>query len=139
VAVYAGGTVLCGSKRSDGVWLFSLDGKMESLPRGAADPTGQFSRGPEAPDVTPIPGREADLKRGSDLYFGTCGACHGETGQGGTHGGAPLTPELTVPRIMTIATNGQGDMPAFGGAFTREDLQDIATFVLEDLIKRAKN
>ena len=139
VAVYAGGTVLGGSKRSDGVWLFSLDGKMESLPRGAADPTGQFSRGPAAPDVTPIEGREADLKRGSDLYFGTCGACHGETGQGGTHGGAPLTPELTVPRIMTIATNGQGDMPAFGGAFTREDLQDIATFILEDLIKRQKD
>ncbi len=38
VVVLAGGTALAGSKRSDGVWLFSLDGTMESLPRGSADP-----------------------------------------------------------------------------------------------------
>ena len=42
VAAYAGGTSLAGSKRSDGVWLFSLDGAMESLPRGSANPAGQF-------------------------------------------------------------------------------------------------
>ncbi len=38
VVVLAGGTALAGSKRSDGLWLFSLDGTMDPLPRGSADP-----------------------------------------------------------------------------------------------------
>jgi len=37
VAVYAGGTSLPPSKRSDGVWLFSLDGAIESLLRECAE------------------------------------------------------------------------------------------------------
>ncbi len=44
VVVLAGGSALAGSKRSDGLWLFSLNGKMEPLGRGAADPNGQFPR-----------------------------------------------------------------------------------------------
>ena len=46
IVVLAGGTALAGSKRNDGLWLFSLDGTMESMPRGSADPVGPQRPGP---------------------------------------------------------------------------------------------
>ena len=46
VVVLAGGTALAGSKRSDGVWLFSLNGTLQSLPRGSADPSTRATTAP---------------------------------------------------------------------------------------------
>ena len=40
VVVHAGGGVFAGAKRGDGIWMFSLDGTMESLPVTAAAPGG---------------------------------------------------------------------------------------------------
>ena len=103
VVVLAGGTALAGSKRSDGVWLFSLDGTMESLPRGSADPAGHSRRAPvrsvrrhrssrarrrQASPARQRAGRCGRSAKGKVAYTEICGTCHGETGKGGLHGGA---------------------------------------------------
>jgi quinohemoprotein ethanol dehydrogenase len=128
VVVLAGGTALAGSKRSDGLWLFSLDGTMEPLPRGSADPVGGPRGGPPA---AAAPARAANKDKGKDIYTTTCVVCHGESGKGGTHGGAPLTSKLTPETIVSVLRNGRNDMPAFGTALSPEALQDLTAYVLE--------
>jgi len=157
IAVLAGGTALAGSKRADGLWLFSLSGKKESMPRGSADPSGQAPRGGAgapaggtatqappgaAPAAAAAPGappagaaggppvRVANLDKGKDLYSGACVVCHGENGQGGTHGGAKLTKALTPDLIKQVVVKGRNDMPAFGTAFNNDALDDLAAYVL---------
>jgi quinohemoprotein ethanol dehydrogenase len=160
VVVLAGGTALAGSKRSDGLWLFSLDGTMNSLPRGSADPAGQFPRpggpaggapgggppggAPAAPGAAgvaasgrgagaaaPTPGRVANVDQGKEIYTTTCVVCHGETGKGGSHGGAPLTHTLTQESVVNVVTRGRNDMPPFGSALPPDQLQDLTAYVLQ--------
>ena len=66
VVVLAGGSALAGSKRNDGVWLFSLDGTIKSLPRGsgtaaprppAAQPTGDRLPPDENKETKTVAGR----------------------------------------------------------------------------------
>jgi quinohemoprotein ethanol dehydrogenase len=154
VVVLAGGTALAGSKRSDGLWLFSLDGTIDSMPRGSADPAGQFP--PRAPGGQPatapgaaagaalVPGgtntgsgtgaatpqRAADLDKGKEIYSTTCVVCHGESGKGGSHGGAPLTTALTRESIMSTVAHGRNDMPPFGSALSPDQLADLTGYVL---------
>ena len=138
VVVLAGGTALAGSKRSDGLWLFSLDGTMESLPRGSADPAGQFPRpgGPPPGAAPPAPGAPAaaapgNADKGKEIYATTCVVCHGDTGKGGTHGGAPLTHTLTHDAITNVVARGRNDMPPFGSALSPAQMQDLAAYVLQ--------
>ncbi len=126
IVVLAGGTALAGSKRNDGLWLFSLDGTMEPLPRGSADPVGPRRMGPPR-GATP---RAANWQKGKELYTTTCVVCHGENGEGGSHGGAPLTSKLTAETIGAVITRGRNDMPAFGSALSPEALQDLSDYVL---------
>ncbi len=128
VVVLAGGTALAGSKRSDGVWLFSLDGTMEPLPRGSADPVAAPRGGPPG---AAAPARAANKEKGKDLYTTTCVVCHGENGKGGTHGGAPFTAKLTRESIVTVLTTGRNDMPPFGSALSPEAMRDLTAYVLE--------
>jgi mono/diheme cytochrome c family protein len=137
VVVLAGGTALAGSKRSDGVWLFALDGTIDPLPRGAADPAGQFPHPPTA--ATPAaalasesPQKHAErIAQGKEIYTTTCVVCHGATGQGGSHGGAKLTRALTRESISTVVAHGRNDMPAFGSALSADQVQGISDYVLE--------
>ena len=133
VVVLAGGTALGGSKRSDGLWLFSLDGKLDSLPRGSADPAAAPRPAAPAPGAaaTAGPAHAVDLAKGKDIYTTTCVVCHGPTGLGGTHGGAKLTRALTHDAIATVLTKGRNDMPAFGSALSPEQLQDVTGYVLQ--------
>ncbi len=142
VAVLAGGTALAGSKRADGLWLFSLDGTIDSLPRGSADPTGQFPpRGAggapgAAAGAGPTPAtRASDAEKGREIYSTACVVCHGESGKGGSHGGAPLTNSLTRESIMHTVTHGRNDMPPFGSALSPDQLADLTSYVLTLAVK----
>ncbi len=131
VVVLAGGTALAGSKRSDGLWLFSLEGKTQSLPRGSADPlAAPRGAGPgiDGPAVSTGP---ADLSKGKELFTGACVVCHGENGKGGSHGGAPLTTSLTHDAIIQVVSNGRNQMPAFGSALRPQDRENLAEYVLQ--------
>ena len=143
VLVLAGGTALAGSKRADGLWLFSLTGTKASMPRGSADPSGQAARPPAggtaaaaAPGAPPAgaaagaPVRVPNIDKGKELFTTTCVVCHGVDGQGGVHGGAKLTKALTPDTIKTVVQRGRNDMPAFGSAFSADALDDLAGYVL---------
>jgi alcohol dehydrogenase (cytochrome c) len=131
VVVLAGGTALAGSKRSDGLWLFSLKGTQQSLPRGSADP-GAAPRGGAPGGAGAAAATQAgNAAKGRDLYSGACIVCHGADGKGGTHGGAPLTPALTHDTIVQIVSAGRNQMPAFGSALQPQDREDLAAYVLE--------
>jgi alcohol dehydrogenase (cytochrome c) len=133
LVVYAGGTSLAGSKRSDGVWLFSLAGTLQSLPRGAADPP---ARGGGPPPAVPQ-NRTADLAHGRELYLQNCITCHGEDGRGGQHGEATqLTTALSLPDMLNIVTNGRNAMPAWGRALRPEQIHDVAAYIREELLRR---
>jgi alcohol dehydrogenase (cytochrome c) len=147
LVVLAGGTSLGGSKRSDGLWLFSLSGKKDSMPRGSADivraapapapgtaaPPAVAQPGAPAPGAAagpPAATRKADMAKGKELYDTTCTVCHGANGQGGTHGGAKLTKALTPDIIKQVVINGRNDMPPFGSAFSNDQMDDMAAYIL---------
>ncbi len=137
VVVLAGGTALAGSKRNDGLWLFSLDGTISSLPRGSADPTGQFPPrggppGAAPPASAPLPpAAAANVDKGKEIYTTTCVVCHGESGKGGSHGGPALTRALTRDAIANVVTRGRNDMPPFGSALSPQQLNDLSAYVLQ--------
>ncbi len=131
VVVLAGGTALAGSKRSDGLWLFSLDGTLPSMPRGAADPAAAPPARATAAAAAPAAALRTDVAHGKDLYSGACVVCHGPEGKGGTHGGAPLTAALTRDAVVNIVVAGRNQMPAFGSALSLQDREDLAAYVLQ--------
>jgi mono/diheme cytochrome c family protein len=62
--------------------------------------------------------------------------CHGDAGQGGPGGGMPFTDALTVDSIAAILRTGRNNMPEFGSVYTVEDIDSIAHFVVEKLIRK---
>jgi len=139
VAVVSAGTLFGGGKKGDSVWLFSLAGKIESLPYTAPQrriPGATADAAAAAPTVVIAPGT-ADVAHGKELYGRFCVACHGDTGLGGHGGGASLaTAARDMTLIITTATTGKGqNMPPFGGALKPEELRDIAGYISQELLK----
>jgi quinohemoprotein ethanol dehydrogenase len=133
IVVMSAGTLFGSGKKGDSLWLFSLDGKIESFPVQAA-PRSFFDRETTEPEVADT--REhADPKNGKELYTRFCLACHGNEGKGGHGGGASLAPVGTSPdQIAAIATTGKGDaMPPFRGVLKPAELRDIAAYITEEL------
>ena len=133
VAVLAAGTVFARTKKGDGLWLFALNGTMDPLPPGSADPAPAPAPGmpgleAEAPQV---PEREADSANGGTLFAAGCTPCHGADGKGGHEGGVPLYNDLMVDRVFAQVTLGSGDMPPFGAVYTPEQIHDIAAHVVD--------
>lgn len=150
VAIISAGSIYATGPHGDSVWLFSLEGDMPSPPIANAQPTTSSVR-PQTTDATtaatvaapapstvePIAGYTASLDSGRTIYRTVCTTCHGETGEGGHQGGAPLKGKtLSIGHIMTMASFGKNTMPAFEAAFTKEQLQDVATYIRDELLKQ---
>jgi mono/diheme cytochrome c family protein len=71
---------------------------------------------------------------GRTLYATTCVTCHGEDGQGGTHGGIALTSALNVGAIVNVVKNGRNEMPPYGALMSQQNLQNLASYLLDDLL-----
>ena len=123
---------MAGSKRSDGVWLFALDGTLQSLPRGSADPPARVTNAPRA---TAPANRTPDTAHGRELFAHTCIACHGADGTGGIHGAPLTTTALGLDDLMTTIANGRDSMPAFGRVMKPEDLHDVAAYILDEFAR----
>jgi alcohol dehydrogenase (cytochrome c) len=144
LAGIAGGGVT-GGRLNDGLWLFSLNGSIESLPPGSGDPP---------PANAPTSGADADAaqdpraflanfdlqrtpsaSRGAEIYTAACQVCHGTRGEGGQLG-LPLERGLTVEDIMTTARSGVAgtSMPPFGNAYTLEQLHDVASHIVTRIL-----
>ena len=158
VLFLAGGNSLAASPHGDNLWLFSLDGKGESLKgieSGAAEggvdhynaeggedagneePAGE--EGNEDPtteggkdEETTTTKRTADLANGETVFSANCSVCHGLSGQG-AQGGPPITSARNVDQIMTQVEKGGGGMPAFGDQLDEQEILDVASYVAESL------
>jgi mono/diheme cytochrome c family protein len=123
-----------GGRRGDSLWLFSLDGTIESLPADAAAvPAAAGTQGGAAPAAAPADGA-ASLAEGARIYRQFCLACHGEGGTGGQGNGASLETIGGDARLVaTIASNGKNTMPAFRRTLTPEQLRDVAQYIAGEL------
>jgi len=156
VAALGAGTLFAGSKRSDGVWLFGLDGTLEQLPAPTKGPpppaageqapaagANPIAGSPTAVGAAPaataaisMPRGEPNIASGKELYMQTCLPCHGDKGLGGHGGGASLQAvSKDVVTIMTTVTQGRNAMPAFGTILTPEQIRDVSAFISKDLIQ----
>ncbi len=128
VAAFAGGSIYAPGQPGDSVWLFSLNGGIESQPAAAGAAIARAG-----PGVAEAPSGPADIDQGRGVYTRVCAACHGENGRGGEGNGAPLDGELSADGVFTIVTNGQNAMPSFGAALSPEERRDVSHFVAEAL------
>jgi quinohemoprotein ethanol dehydrogenase len=148
VVVHAGGGLFAGGKRGDGIWMFSLDGKMESLaPKGGpgSSPGGGPGGGPGRGASPPPPGagaagtaRPVDRANGERLYKSACLPCHGAAGEGGHGGGPSIIAGQTSDTIISISTTGKNNMPSFAATLSTDDIRDIASYVVDALQKTHK-
>ena len=130
VAVFSAGTLFGAGKKGDSVWLFSLDGTIESLP--IETPTRRLGAATVVTEenIAFAPG-EPNVGDGKLLYGRFCAVCHGTEGLGGHGGGASLANAAKdMRRIISTATTGKGqNMPPFRGALTPEQLRDVAGYI----------
>ena len=121
VVVYAAGNLFMGSPRGDNVWLFSLKGTLDPLPPPVASNDTE-SAAPEIDEAA------IDLGHGARVYTDTCSFCHGARGEGG-HNGKALMGVTDIATIVSIATTGRNEMPAFEGVLSKQDILDAAGYV----------
>jgi alcohol dehydrogenase (cytochrome c) len=141
VAVHAGGGLFANGKRGDGIWMFSLDGKIPSLapsnPRGFGIPPGPGQVRPVgAVAAAPVVTRTANAENGARIYRAACLACHGPTGEGGQGGGASLVKGQSHDTILTVASTGRNNMPAFSSVYTADELNDVTAYIVGVLAGR---
>ncbi len=97
------------------------------------------SRSPWSPDfdAKPLPAtlvrsNLAPVINGAQLFYDKgCEFCHTVDGQGGARGPnlSDVATRLTVNDIKIRILNGGGNMPSFAGLLTREDLNDLISFL----------
>src|SRR3984957_1269557 len=108
VVVHAGGGVFANGKRGDGIWMFSLDGKIPSLAVGGAPGRAGFGAGgPPTAVALPVTTRPANAEHGGDIYRAACVPCHGAAGGGGSGGGASLLKGQSHDVILGTASTGK--------------------------------
>src|SRR6201996_6572183 len=77
-----------------------------------------------------------DAEAGAVVFSENCSTCHGATGHGG-NGGPDLT---TMPLAQTEegaiqqVTNGGGGMPPFGGVLSEEEIENVAAYVVHEIV-----
>jgi quinohemoprotein ethanol dehydrogenase len=151
IAIYAGGNSLAATAHGENFWVFSLNGTMEE-PKGleeeeegtehAGEESAEEKEGGEAAEPEEAEGEAGEAAAGPDAAAGkevfaeNCSVCHGATGHGGNGG-----PDLrTMPLAKEQAgaekqvTDGGGGMPPFGGALSKEEIENVAAYVVEDVV-----
>jgi quinohemoprotein ethanol dehydrogenase len=127
VVVLAAGTQYGGGKKGDSLWLFSLDGTIESLP---PEPIAGATPIP----TIPLPPGPANVRLGANTYRQFCVSCHGERGTGGQGGGASLANiARDTQAIANAAAAGKNAMPAFRLMLSTEQLRDVAGYISTEL------
>ncbi len=132
IAVLSAGTMFGGGKKGDSVWLFSLDGTIDSLTAEQAG-TAIASNDPVFPEGKP------DLAKGKITYTAFCVSCHGDKGVGGHGGGATLAnASRDIKLLARVAWNGRNTMPAFRTLLTTEQLRDVSHYITDELLPAAQ-
>jgi len=131
LAFLAGGNALAATTHGDNLWLFSLDGTMDEVAGGGpGEGTGHAGETPTEPS-------NGDATAGKAVWSDNCAGCHGLAGTGG-NGGPSLAdnPNAADPaKVRDQVTNGGGGMPAFKDTLTKQQIDDVAAYVSQDIAK----
>ena len=128
VVVHAGGGAFANGKRGDGIWMFSLDGKIGPVPVASV-------AGPSRAVAVAVASRAGVAEQGQALYQAACVACHGESGSGGHGGGSTLVGgNLDTAQIALVTSQGRNNMPVFRDVYTPEQIADISAYILQRLV-----
>jgi mono/diheme cytochrome c family protein len=159
IAIYSGGNSLAATPHGENFWVFSLSGTMEELSgtgkgegtehkeaeggeeeatpeEGSKEEEPKGEGGGKEPEEGAEAGAGGDPGAGAEVFANNCSICHGADGKGG-NGGPDLT---TQPKAKTEAgaieqvTNGGGGMPAFGGQLSEEEIEDVASYVVQKIV-----
>lgn len=138
IAIISAGSLYSTGGHGDSVWLFSLNGDVDPLASQQTSQAGGGLRPLATPAaialVEPIAGYTPSIDSGKGIYDTLCTTCHGADGKGGHQGGMPLIGKLlSLTDIMTVTTYGRNTMPALVNVYTKEQLQDVGTYVLDEL------
>jgi len=141
IAIVSAGSLYSPGPHGDSVWLFSLNGTMDPVEiTGASAAPASGGLRPNATGAAvvataePDPGYNPNLASGKQIFTTLCATCHGESGEGGHQGGVPLKgKELSLENVMTMASFGKNTMPGFAAAFSKEQIQDVASYVLQTI------
>ena len=68
------------------------------------------------------------LALGGEIYNGLCKSCH----QAGEKGPNLYSIKLETNSIINVVTNGVGNMPSFKTLLTKEEIEDVAYFILNN-------
>jgi mono/diheme cytochrome c family protein len=76
-----------------------------------------------------------DPEAGAVVFSENCAVCHGATGHGGNGGPDLRTMPLAQSEEGAIqqVTNGGGGMPPFGGVLSEEEIENVASYVAQDV------
>jgi cytochrome c551 len=73
---------------------------------------------------------------GQEVFATNCSVCHGQDGHGGAGG-----PDLRTmpkaqnePEAIEQVTDGGGGMPPFGGTLSEEEIDNVAAYVVQDVV-----
>ncbi len=143
LVVLSAGNVLIGSAHGDSVWLFGLDGPLgpaepsdtPAAKAAAAGASAAAQTGDAAASAAAQKDPAAAVAAGREIYTSTCVPCHGADGRGGHGGGAPLDEVADVGTAVRTIESGRNSMPAFGGSLTREQIRDVASYVVNGLFE----
>jgi quinohemoprotein ethanol dehydrogenase len=140
LAFYAGGNALAGTAHGDNLWLFSLNGTLgsaqEAGPGTAITHAGETpATTPTTPATTTSASATGNAAAGKTVFAENCSTCHGATGHGG-NGGPDLTSIAAAKQLSNVikqVTNGGGGMPPFKGTLTKTQIDEVATYVVDDI------
>jgi quinohemoprotein ethanol dehydrogenase len=136
VAIISAGSMYSAGKHGDSLWLFSLEGDLEQEVAESSVGTGlrPLAQTVDLALVEPEEGRQPDLASGQTIFRQLCAACHGPNGEGGEQGMELIGKTYAPSEIMTLASYGRNTMPAFSFAYTRDQLHDVASYIIDDLL-----
>ena len=125
VVAYSAGNMLQGTARGDSLWLFGLDGRLDSPVDVVASGT--------ATAFTQAAAGQPNLDNGKATYDRACSSCHGSQGEGGHDGAPSLRATRSAALIMQTVGEGRREMPSFSSLLTAEQIRDVAGYVSQRL------
>lgn len=108
------------------------EGKGEAPEEGGAEGGGEGVEGEKEAGAT----EGGDPEAGAMVFAENCSVCHGSDGHGGNGG-----PDLRTmpkaqdePEAIEQVTEGGGGMPPFGEVLSKEEIQNVAAFVVQKIV-----
>ena len=117
------------SAESEGEGAGTVEGEQAQEENEEGTPGGE-------PGEEEAEGGGGNAELGAAVFGEQCSVCHGATGEGG-NGGPDLN---TMPLAQTEegaiqqVTNGGGGMPAFGGVLSEEEIENVAAYVVHEIV-----